>query len=63
MTTLLATGNRIRRIEGLHALANLLCLDLGHNQLSVVDNLQSLPRLEVLVSAEQTVLKLCRKLF
>lgn len=55
LTTLLATGNRIRQVEGLHVLANLLHLDLGHNQLSVVDGLQSLPRLEVLVSVGQPV--------
>ncbi len=50
MTTILAPGNQIRQIEGLHALTNLLHLDLGCNRLSVVDGLQSLPRLEVLVS-------------
>ena len=55
MTTLLAAGNRIRQIEGLHALTNLLHLDLGYNQLSVADGLQSLPRLEVLVSVAQAV--------
>ena len=56
MTTLLATGNRIRQTEGLHALTNLLHLDLGHNQLSVVDGLQSLSRLEVLVSVGKPLL-------
>ena len=55
MTTLLAAGNRIRQIGGLHTLTSLLHLDLGYNQLSVVDGLQSLPRLEVLVSVAQAV--------
>ena len=55
MTTLLAAGNRIRQIEGLHALTKLLHLDLGYNQLSVADGLQSLPRLEVLVSVAHNV--------
>lgn len=56
VTRLLAAGNRIRQVEGLHALTNLLHLDLGYNQLSAADGLQSLPRLEVLVSVAQTVL-------
>ena len=55
VTTLLAAGNRIRQIEGLHALTSLLHLDLAYNQLSAVGDLRSLPRLEVLVSLAQTV--------
>lgn len=50
VTTLLAVGNRIKQVKGLHALSNLSHLDLSHNQLTVVDGLRTLVRLEVLVS-------------
>ncbi|KAK9840763.1 hypothetical protein WJX81_003132 [Elliptochloris bilobata] len=55
VTSLLAVGNQISQVQGLHALSDLRHLDLAHNKLSVADGLQLLARLEVLDLAENAI--------